>query len=240
MKNGTIISAKRSVKEKPASKAEQASRGSNKPQFSKTFRMIPIGSLKPATHNPPTRTSMKSAKMRQTTASIDEIGLIQPITVDDDNNIIDGHRRWTCCKHLQWDEMPVIVVKGGDRNKVYAHLNSNAEIMGGLQTLQVFLKEPEAVSNRVRLILERHQEMFGRAKLRALVKAGMSYNSLSTAKRISNYTEDTSDNFLQQAIDWLIEHRENRMVKSYMTLKQPAAKLWEIVSKNKPLEIQFS
>ncbi|MHA1210848.1 MAG: MT-A70 family methyltransferase [Candidatus Heimdallarchaeota archaeon] len=46
--------------------------------------------------------------------SIKEIGLLQPIVVDEKNNLIAGQRRLLACKELGWKEIDVNVVKIND------------------------------------------------------------------------------------------------------------------------------
>jgi ParB family chromosome partitioning protein len=45
-------------------------------------------------------------------ASIEDIGLLHPITVDEDGRLLAGARRLAACKQLDWKEIPVNVVKG--------------------------------------------------------------------------------------------------------------------------------
>ena len=44
-------------------------------------------------------------------ASIDEVGLLQSITVNQSNTVISGHRRLEAIKSLGWDEVSVEVIK---------------------------------------------------------------------------------------------------------------------------------
>jgi ParB family chromosome partitioning protein len=44
-------------------------------------------------------------------ASIADIGLLHPITVDEDGRLLAGARRLAACKQLDWKEIPVNVVK---------------------------------------------------------------------------------------------------------------------------------
>lgn len=43
-------------------------------------------------------------------SSIDKIGLGQPVLIDDEGQIIDGHQRWLACRRLGWTEIPVRVL----------------------------------------------------------------------------------------------------------------------------------
>ena len=210
------------------------------PRFTDSIKRVRLKDLKPAAYNPKTRTQVKTNKMRQLIASIEEHGLIYPIAVSKDMTIIDGHRRKTACERLGWDMVPVLIIPNPDVNAVYAGVNANAELMSGLQILQVYLAEPGAVSPRTKAVLGKYEEEFGRTILRQLVKARLSWHTLATAKRIARYTEDESPEFLSKAVEYLIEHRNGRVVKSYLTLKQPADKLWDLVRKNRVLEMAFA
>ena len=43
--------------------------------------------------------------------SITDIGLLHPITVDEERRLLAGARRLTACKQLGWKEIPVRVVR---------------------------------------------------------------------------------------------------------------------------------
>jgi hypothetical protein len=43
--------------------------------------------------------------------SIEDIGLLHPIIVDEDGRLLAGARRLAACKHLGWTEIPVKVVR---------------------------------------------------------------------------------------------------------------------------------
>ena len=210
------------------------------PRFTESIKRVRLKDLKGAAYNPKTRTQVKSNKMRQLIASIQELGLIYPIAVSKDMTIIDGHRRATACGVLGWDTVPVLIINNEDSNAVYAGVNANAELMSGLQILQVYMAEPSAISLRTKTVLDRYAEEFGRTVLRQLIKARLSWHTLSSAKRIARYTGDESPEFLNQTVNYLIDHRNVRTVKNYLTLQQPPDKLWNMIRKNRALELAFA
>jgi ParB-like chromosome segregation protein Spo0J len=55
--------------------------------------------------------------------SIEEIGLLHPIVVDDEKNLICGQRRLQACKLLKWDDIPVRVINL--QNRVRAEFDEN-------------------------------------------------------------------------------------------------------------------
>jgi ParB family chromosome partitioning protein len=46
--------------------------------------------------------------------SIEDIGLLNPITIDEHDRLLAGQRRLEACKRLGWKEIPVNVVRCGD------------------------------------------------------------------------------------------------------------------------------
>jgi hypothetical protein len=57
--------------------------------------------------------------------SIEKNGLLVPLTVHCNGKIIDGYRRWLCCKGMGWDEIDVHEVEGDpDELRVIAQSRS--------------------------------------------------------------------------------------------------------------------
>jgi ParB family chromosome partitioning protein len=44
-------------------------------------------------------------------SSIEKVGLINPVMIDENNQLIAGYRRLTACKNLGWKEIEVTVVQ---------------------------------------------------------------------------------------------------------------------------------
>lgn len=70
---------------------------------------LSIGQLKPDPKNPRNR---DKRSIREIAKSIREFGFVQPIVVDEEFRIIIGHGRYVAAKHLKYDLVPVIIVKG--------------------------------------------------------------------------------------------------------------------------------
>ncbi|MEA1929202.1 MAG: ParB N-terminal domain-containing protein [Candidatus Auribacterota bacterium] len=51
--------------------------------------------------------------------SIEKVGLLNPIVIDEDNRLIAGYRRLSACRNLGWEEIEVNMIKfGGDELKM--------------------------------------------------------------------------------------------------------------------------
>lgn len=199
-------------------------------------KRMKMADLKVAEYNPESRTIEGSKNLKTLEASIARIGLIYPLAVDSKGNIIDGHRRYSAAKALGWDEIPVLIVgEGISADEAYAEINACNLKMDGNQTLQVFIKNPNAVTARSRRLLEGYEQMAGRDLLIRLIKNGGSVRTLQTAKSIGTYTEDNAEAFYRKTVRWLMKHRAVVLVNHYMQLQQPAKTLHEAIAKNRPL-----
>ena len=69
--------------------------------------------------------SLDDIDMTLLTDSIERNGLLVPLTVHCDGKIIDGYRRWLCCKAMGWEEIEVHEVEGNpDELRVVAQSRS--------------------------------------------------------------------------------------------------------------------
>jgi len=57
-------------------------------------------------------TSLDDIDMTLLSDSIQENGLLVPLTVHTSGKIVDGYRRWLCCKAIGWEEIDVHQVEG--------------------------------------------------------------------------------------------------------------------------------
>lgn len=58
-------------------------------------------------------------------ASIREVGLLNPITVNEDNTLIAGRHRLEACKALGWEEIPVLSVRMDELHAELAEIDEN-------------------------------------------------------------------------------------------------------------------
>ena len=197
-------------------------------------KRVAIAKLKGANYNPPGRT--RNTQFDQLVRSIAEIGLIQPILVDKSYNIIEGHRRVAAHKKLGWEYIEYIVYTGDvAKEQVYAQLNATSLKLTGSQNLQVYLKNPTAVTPRARSKYDRAVDQFGMGMLKKLAGKGMSLNVLRVANRVALYLDVDEQRKIRQIADWLILYRNSRSIQAYMETRQPARALNRLIEQKKPL-----
>jgi hypothetical protein len=204
-------------------------------------KRVKLDSLKAASYNPESRTLEGSRNLAALKASIEKIGLVYPIAVDSDGNVIDGHRRLACAKMLGWEDIPVLIIgKGVTADEAYAEINACNQKMDGNQTLQVYLKNPNAVTVRSRRTMESYEQMAGRDLLVRAAKQGTSVRVFMIAKSICQYVSDENPAFYKKTVKWLMKHRNQVVVSHYIRLQLPAQTLHRAITANKEFAHSFA
>jgi len=60
------------------------------------------------------RIRIDNTDISQLKKSIEEIGLLNPIIVNEENELLSGFRRLTACRELAWEEIDAVVLKTSD------------------------------------------------------------------------------------------------------------------------------
>lgn len=198
-----------------------------------------VSELKGANYNPKSRSSKGATHMKRLQKSIEEIGLIYPIAITADNRVIDGHRRLQAVKNLGWEQVECIIVNTDNPEHVFAEVNATGQRLNGNHTLRVFLKQPAAVTERVRNQMERMKGLVGGEILRKIANENLSVRVISQAQRILKYTDTDSVPLLRKTVGWLINHRNSKIVESYMIMQQPPKALYDAIKGNRNLQVTY-
>jgi hypothetical protein len=75
------------------------------------FDIIKIDKIKIVGDNPNVMTALELQSLQH---SIEKFDMLQPILIDQDNNLINGHKRYEACKALGYTTIPVIRTKVDD------------------------------------------------------------------------------------------------------------------------------
>lgn len=199
---------------------------------------MPIKNLKPAAYNPENR--MNSTPMNRLVKSIDSIGLVYPIAINEKREVIDGHRRLTACKELGWDKVPTVVVTG-DRDAIYAETNANSMRMSAYDNLCIYLKNAAAVTPRIRASFERCESAIGRPLLEKMAKKGYGVKVYRWAQVICRHLECVDDiEFVKKTILWCMEHRAMRPAWNAVKANINPATLRRAINNNRPLKEKYA
>ncbi len=119
--------------------------------------------------------------------SIDQVGLIHPLSVNSKKELLAGGRRYCAIKNLGWDEVEVIVVKKPDPEQELISIDENL-VRKSLSKLQF-----EKCLNRGRKIYEELNP--------SATKISMDTKKLSTAEKAEKKEQELADNTSFAAIN---------------------------------------
>ena len=97
--------------------------------------IVPIHTIRHTPYNPASRTK-EGDKLRRLIAEIDERGLIYPILITSNRDVIDGNRRLAACRTLGHKTVECIV-SDIDRDEAFTVVNTTAIPIGGKGWLEI-------------------------------------------------------------------------------------------------------
>jgi hypothetical protein len=180
-----------------------------------------------APYNPPGRTAEKALK--QLLASMEDIGLLYPVLIDDGKNLIDGHRRLACAKLLGWEEIAAITLPRHDvhPDKAYASVNVTARKMGGNDALAVWLKNPQAVHRKQAALFEQMRDDVGIGLYR-------------TARELARHIGQDGPGFIRKAFVWLMDHATVGQVTKAMEAGESPQVFLDAISRGKGITLRLA
>lgn len=197
-----------------------------------TWKLLRVEHVKMAAHNPGKR--VEKRRLKDLLRSMSEVGLLYEILVDEDYQVIDGHRRLACARELGWETIPAKVIKG-NRDVLYASVNVTATKMSGNENLAVWLVQPQAVSPRMQKLFVQMKEVLGESLIRELCERGLSARVYQTALRLSRYCGQQTPVFVQKAVRWLMDVAVIGQVMKAMEAGTSPAQLAGAIRRMKPL-----
>lgn len=199
-----------------------------------TVQTVKIKDIKKAPYNPPNRETAISTLVQ----SIQEVGLIVPVLVDQKNNLVDGHRRVAAFRKLGLDEIPALVVSG-DRSKLFSHVNANSAKFSGNQQLHIYLHDKEACGAKARCWLEEAEEVLGRNLLERMAKDGYSVSTYTTAKKVANEADKKNPDTLRKIVKWMMHFNCAGTVHKALKAGTPVGIILAAVERHKPIRPKF-
>lgn len=199
--------------------------------------MVPLKLLKESPWNPANRISPQA--IRDLKDSLDAIGLLHPVSITKDKQIIEGHRRVAAAKALGWKEIECNIIDG-DPATVYASVNVTSRKMGGNDALGVWLKNPMALCHKQRVPMERMKERLGIGLVEKIYNQGLSIRVYHTALRISRYCDERTDETLKAIVSWLLEFAVIGQVMKAMEAGESPALILKAVRSQKPIKFKLA
>ncbi len=137
------------------------------------------------------------AKTKELAESIKEIGLLHPIIIDADNNLIAGLHRLEAAKLLGWKEIPCSVVKLSEEDTELAEIDENL-----IRAELTELEKADLLCRAKEIYELRHPESSKIEKIKKNLRQFTDNDKMSLSDKVNNYnglrdikgfTENTAD-----------------------------------------------
>ena len=93
--------------------------------------LIPTGTIIATSYNPPSRTK-EGIAMNRLAKSVAKFGVIQPLVITADRDLVDGNRRLAAAKLAGMDYVECIILPVNvDKDEVFCTVNTTSEKIGG-------------------------------------------------------------------------------------------------------------
>ena len=145
---------------------------------------LPVSSMRPAPYNPKARTK-EGLKLRQLTETIKRLGLIYPILITEDRDLIDGHRRFAAAKAAGMTEIECIV-SPLDRDETFNLVNTTAEKIAGRGWLEIARGGGKLPTKEAAVYRELHA-LVGNYGVDLLIQKNLGLGILALCKGVSQY-----------------------------------------------------
>ena len=158
------------------------------------LKEISVSSINPSIYNPPSRT-VANRSIDGLREDIKEKGLIEPLTIDKNNVIINGHRRFRCVLELNWKKVNVIQhnIEQKTTDAFFLSTNEHTLRMNGAQYLWRYMNKASIPEKYLNNYIKPLEAWLGKRAawglFRLLIQRNTSPASIHTVMKLyRNYT----------------------------------------------------
>lgn len=206
----------------------------SKVPFMTVFQM-PVSEIKFAPFNPPVRTAASS--LEDLLSSVQEFGVIEPVKLSRDGVLGDGHRRVSCAKLAERASVPAIRYDMSIEDLF--SLNGYSRPVRPNEWFISYMLGNRNVPPSTRRKIENLIEVVGVDGAAKLSSMNVSPHIFSMGKMITNYVQTDSTLFLKQAIWWMVDNRQQFVVRRAIGGGIDPEVLIAAIKKNRPIMQQW-
>lgn len=198
---------------------------------------IEIDKLEWASFNPGIRTEYKN--LRDLMNNMEEYGFLvsQPVTIMENNKVVDGHRRIACAKALGIKEVPCIretVFKTVD--EAWGVISTGKRSLGTRDVIEAIHKNMKFFPNNSGgYNAKRLVENYGMAMLDYLSENGYKYNVIAYSEKLSRYISNTDRAYTEKIIKWMNELNQVNVTRIALETGYPPKNFRDKVDNNEPI-----
>jgi hypothetical protein len=144
--------------------------------------VVPIHTIRHTPYNPAARTK-EGEKLKRLIAEIEQRGLVYPILITTDRDVIDGNRRLAACRALGHKTIECIV-SNLDRDEAFTVVNTTAIPIGGKGWLEIGVGGGY-MPPRMRQQYDDLHELVGAYGIKLLIDQSLGLNILPLCKSVA-------------------------------------------------------
>ena len=166
---------------------------------------VAVSRIKPLAFNPQNRTVRKS--LAPLMKSIRQHGILVPVVLTADFQLVDGHRRVECARLLGMEKVPAII-NAGDPRQLFAEVNGTQKRLTNRDYLEVYLSGggiPPARLAKIKLI----ESYVGRSGVERIAGLGLGPGVMQIATMIANYCGIKNEREIGEVIMWVAERGQS-------------------------------
>lgn len=166
---------------------------------------MPPKQIKVAAYNPKSRTTNKGVK--GLIEKIKDYGILVPLLIDKNKNLIDGHRRLACAILLKHVSVPTLEISAKiDKDIAFEMINRTQKKISNKDMLSIYLNGGKIPGDILRAAIEL-ERVVGKVEFKKLAENNVSFRVLDSAKGVLKYCKLSDDEaFLKKTIVWLSHH----------------------------------
>ena len=209
------------------------------------LKEIKVSSINPSIYNPPSRT-VANRSIDGLREDIKERGLIEPLTIDKNNVIINGHRRFRCILELNWKKVNVIQhqIEQKTTDSFFLATNEHTLRMNGAQYLWRYMNKASIPEKYLNLYIKPLETWFGKKAawglFRLLIERNTSPASIHTVmKMYRDYTGQSTQVQMKKFAYYMLNVESIMKTKHAMYNFIPKRQLIGCIEKRKKLKALY-
>jgi hypothetical protein len=174
---------------------------------------VPISTIKPTPYNPKHRTK-DGKELRTLVETIQKYGVVYPILITEDRDLIDGHRRFTAAKLAGLTEIECIV-SSLDRDEAFGLVNTTPKRIARRDWLEIARGGGKALPAKEAAQYRELHALVGNYGVDLLIQRGLGLGILPLCKSVHQYgTKMRLEEIVMAAAQGRLTNRLNMEIRS--------------------------
>jgi hypothetical protein len=190
--------------------------------------LVPMNTIRFTPYNPSARTKA-GAKLVELKRQIEKHGLICPVVITPDRDLIDGNRRATVWRDLGHSHIECFVVDA-DRHELFTDINTSGVALGGKGWLEMAFKGGRLSPSRQKQY-EELLSLVGSWGVELLIRNGLGLNVLGLCKSVAALSREFSmADLLMKCAERKLTNKFNAVIRSKAETAEKVEQIRELLT----------